>query len=850
MEQELIRLTGGQQYATDRSNDAFFILEGTVYLYIFHLREGQPSRRFFLCALHVGDTLPSLDCKDSEGLRWQFTLMAENSAVLRRDAGQSSPALMEAMLKRCALPTMPGVSPEEALAEFYRLCLVREEGDIYRAAKEQHAVYEEGLHRIAALFGRHNAGFAGRSGHPLYDAVALLCQAEKISLVAYETLLECRGHCFTLQDIADLSNFLCREVVLEDGWFRHDIGALLVFESEGQSPLVSLPTSSHSYEFYDPQSGTKARMTAKESARLDARGWAIYPPLEHKKLSLRDFLKALWRTVRLNDLLAFLLMFLLVTLVGLLLPYLNQQLYDLYIPMGNAVGLQQFCLLMLSTMGGLLCFTLVKNYALFRMESSSKYNLQAALFDRVFNLPQHFLDKFDAAQLGIYAMGVSRVVPALYDAVLACLVGVLFSSFYLCRMFAYSSSLTWLSLGILAVVVTVVMALNFRQIKTERAILTAEVEANSRIYQALSGIAKIRIAGVENRALLEYLKPYTTVKRLTREKEGLTLFANLLILVLPALTTLMFYHQIITGSSVFSIGELMGLQAAFAAFSAAFINMVQALFSSGGAIAAYEQLKPILETPPEQQAGTTQSGKLTGDIEVNNLSFRYEGSELVVLDGLSFHIRPGEYVGIVGGSGCGKSTLLKLLLGFERPSVGKIYYDGLDIDSLNKRELRKKLGVVLQDGKLISGSIWENLTIAARRADKEMVNSALSRVGLLEDIAQMPMGLQTLVNEDGSTISGGQRQRLLIARAILANPAVFYLDEATSALDNVTQKLVCDSLSEMGCTRIVIAHRLSTILCCDRILVMDEGRLVEEGSYTELMARDGVFAALARRQLI
>ncbi|MEG1072203.1 MAG: NHLP bacteriocin export ABC transporter permease/ATPase subunit [Oscillospiraceae bacterium] len=850
MDQELIRLMGGQQYATHRSDDAFTVLEGTVYLYIFHQREGQSSRRFFLCALNEGDSLPALDYQDGEGLRWQFALMAESAALLRRDGGQGSPALMEDLLRRCALPTMPGVPPEEALAEFYRLRLVREEGDIYRAAKEQHTVYEEGLHRIADLFIRHDVGFSGRTGHPLYDAVALLCQAEGIEPVSYEALLESRGHRFTLQDMADLSGFLCREVVLEEGWFRRDMGSLLVFAAEKDTPLVCLSTSSHSYALYTPQSGTKTRLTAKESAGLDTNAWIIYPPLEQKKLGLRDFLKAMWRTVRLGDLLAFFLMFLLVTLVGLLLPYLNQQLYDLYIPMGDATGLWQFCLLMFSTTGGLLCFTLVKNYALFRMESSSKYNLQAALLDRVFNLPQNFLDKFSATHLGLYAMGVSSVVPALYNAVLSALVGVLFSVFFLCRMFAYSSRLTWLALGILLVVVAVVMVLNLWQIKKERAILTADVEANNRIYQTLSGIAKIRVAGVENRALLEYLKPYTTAKRLGQESDRLTLFANLLIMLLPALTTLMFYSQIIAGGSAFSIGELMGLQAAFAAFSAAFIDMVQALFSSSGAIPAYEQLKPILETPPERQAGATQPGKLTGDIDVSNLSFRYEGSEHLVLEDLSFHIHPGEYVGIVGSSGCGKSTLFKLLLGFEHPTVGKIYYDGLDIDSLDKRELRKKLGVVLQDGKLIPGSIWENVTIAARHTDSESVNSALERVGLLEDIAQMPMGLQTLVNEDGSTISGGQRQRLLIARAILANPAVFYLDEATSALDNVTQKLVCDSLAEMGCTRVVIAHRLSTVLRCDRILVMDEGHMVEQGSYEELMEREGVFAALVRRQLI
>ena len=231
------------------------------------------------------------------------------------------------------------------------------------------------------------------------------------------------------------------------------------------------------------------------------------------------------------------------------------------------------------------------------------------------------------------------------------------------------------------------------------------------------------------------------------------------------------------------------------------------------------------------------------------MTFSYNPDAEPVLKDLSFHIKEGEYIGIVGSSGCGKSTLLKLLLGFEKPQQGKIYYDGKDIDSMDKRELRKKFGVVLQDGKLISGSIYDNIVITAPSATMKRVEQVVREVGLEEDIKQMPMGLHTILSENSGTISGGQQQRILIARAIVGRPKVLFFDEATSALDNVTQAMVCESLSRLHSTRMVIAHRLSTVMDCDRIFVMDGGSIVEQGSYRELMEQKGLFYELAKRQM-
>ena len=241
---------------------------------------------------------------------------------------------------------------------------------------------------------------------------------------------------------------------------------------------------------------------------------------------------------------------------------------------------------------------------------------------------------------------------------------------------------------------------------------------------------------------------------------------------------------------------------------------------------------------------------LRGEVSLCNVVFSYDKSGARVLNGIDLDIAPGEYVGIVGASGSGKSTLLKLLLGFEKPDEGRVCYDGKDLRQLDKREVRKQLGVVLQNGRLIAGSIYENITITAPHATMEEVKAVIEAVGLKDDIAQMPMGVHTVLSESSGTISGGQRQRILIARAIINRPAVLIFDEATSALDNVTQAAVCESLERMNVTRIVVAHRLSTVRNCDRILVLDNGKIAEEGSYESLMAKNGLFRQFASRQTI
>ena len=313
---------------------------------------------------------------------------------------------------------------------------------------------------------------------------------------------------------------------------------------------------------------------------------------------------------------------------------------------------------------------------------------------------------------------------------------------------------------------------------------------------------------------------------------------------------MMFYLAIVKGKVEISSGQFMAFNAAFDLFSSAILGVIGSVLELYQLKPIYARIRPVLDCPEEDDTDKEVVPGLRGEVSLSNVAFAYDKSSANVLNGIDLDIAPGEYVGIVGASGSGKSTLLKLLLGFEEPDEGQICYDGKNLRQLDKRELRKNLGVVLQNGKLIAGSIFENITITAPHATLKEVKAVIEAVGLKEDIDRMPMGVHTMLSENSSTISGGQQQRILIARAIINHPAVLIFDEATSALDNVTQAAVCESLDRMNVTRIVVAHRLSTIKNCDRIVVLDGGKIVEEGNYESLMAKKGLFSRFASRQLV
>lgn len=851
-----VHLHGGIIRYTMLSDSHFEILSGKVLVYILPMRAGHADRRFLLYEAQPGERIPAL-CQDApysydddEMCTWCFGLVAVDTAELLQYSQPLPEEEKKDFARRAKMRSVEFEEFENCCIEEYQLRLTKELRNLYTAGQEYARVRTRNLETIFELFrpARQRHGDHEPTGNGLYDALARICDVRRIPIIPLDSVIASSGRQFTVNDVARLSHFITRDILLEEKWYAHDSGAILAYYAENGQPVACLPDGPTRYRCYDPATGESVRVTPQLAATLKPQAQMIYRPFPARSLSLKDIVLFGLQDIYLRDILTFLLLALVGTAIGLLLPYINEQLYDLFIPMGDSSGLLQVCWVVLACTTGNITFTIVKNLATFRSMSTMKYSIQSAAYDRVFNMPESFFRGYDCADLAQRVMSLATIFQTAVQVLLTTGLTALFSLMYLGRMFSYSATLSGFSLLMLALTMLLIGLLGWRQTRYEARLLDLDGVISSRLYQLLSGIDKLRIAGVEERALYEYLKPYTDSKRVSISKEKLENFVTVISTAMTSVFSLVLYYLMIKNNAKLSIGAFMGFTAAFGSFSSAMLQAVSSILTVNDVVPLYRRIKPMLEQVPEIEADTELPGDLTGDIEISNVTFSYSKDAPPVLKDLSLHIHPGEYIGVVGPSGCGKSTLLKLLLGFEKPQSGKIFYDGRDIDGIDKRELRKKFGVVLQDGNLISGSIYENIVITAPNATMKQVKQVIADVGLERDIEQMPMGLHTVLSEDSGTISGGQQQRILIARAIVGKPKIIYFDEATSALDNVTQSQVTESLEKLHATRFVIAHRLSTIMRCDRIIVLNKGTVQECGTYDELMKQHGLFYELASRQ--
>ena len=850
-----IQISGNQFLITKTPGSAYRVVSGHVLVFVVPLSEDDvPGRRWLLCELKSGDVVPALyhNSPDLKGTncRWAFGLSALEPATL--EIIEDSTELRNSFAKKFRLRDYDIVGFEESAVETCRLEAMREQRNIFAAGENRKNTYQHSLDVIYSLFRDEKKYFHKEyelTGNALYDACVRLCDLCDVIPVDLDVLTANCGKRFAVQDLARVSGFICREIVLEENWYHLDTEPMLAYYNDSDKPVVCLPQKSGKFVMWDPDTDLFTPIDKTVAAELAPRAMVFYRPFPNEKITAKKLFLFALKDVKWRDVVAVLFFAFVGTLVGLLIPFLNEKMYDIFIPLGDVSGLQAAGAAIIACAAGNITFSLVKSLGIFRVLSRMKYSVQAAVIDRLFNLPESFLRKYDSADLGQRAMGFADTFYMVAYSIVDTGMTAVFSIAYLSRMLSYSGSLSIAAMLMLLLVMLLVLFLGNKKLKYERERVEADSEATSMMFQFLHGISKLRIAGAENRALYQYLNRYTHSRKMAMRKETYTVLISILLGAVNTCFLIVFYGMMVGQSVQMSVGAFMGFIAAFGALSAAVLALVGTILQILEALPTFERMKPILETMPEKQEEAAMPGELLGEIEVNHVSFAYSEDGPTVLKDVSFRIKPGEYIGIVGSSGCGKSTLLKLLLGFETPQSGRVYYDGRDIDSIDKRELRKRLGVVLQNGGLITGSIYDNVTITTPYATKEQVEQAIRDAGLEKDIARMPMGLHTILSEGEGSVSGGQRQRILIARAIVGNPKILYFDEATSALDNATQAAVCESLENLHVTRVAIAHRLSTIMHCDRIFVMEDGKIVEEGTYDQLMEKQGLFYRLANRQM-
>ncbi len=668
--------------------------------------------------------------------------------------------------------------------------------------------------------------------------------------------LESYNHSTTNQlfAIAQASKVRVRKIILRGVWWKEENGHLLAFRKEDNRPVALIQRTSNSYVMKDPETGEETPVNHKVVGKLEPISYMFFYGFGEQMTTVRKLVRFALQGIK-SDAGYLILAALAGSVIGLLVPILSGIIFDDVIPTADkSLHLEVFLILIMIAFitAGL---QLMQGVLQLRVETKSSINAQAGVMDHLMRLPVTFYKKYSAGDLTHRALSIDYIRQILSSTVMTAVLTGAFSVVNLVLLFYYDSGMAWIGLGLALIAIVFVLVVGWFKLKYDRQISNAQGELQGFLFEFLSGISKIRNTAGEKRIFTLWAQRFARLKQLGFSSGTYQNMVETFNRSYPLLTNIFFFgfiYYVVTNAtsmtSMISVGAFMAFVTAFNRFLNDSLSMSLTLINSLNIATLYERVKPILEEVPESNEESTDPGELSGDIEMNSVSFRYFEEQPLILKDVSFKVKAGEMVAFVGPSGSGKSTIMRLLLGFEEAEAGSIYYDGDAYESMNKELVRRQIGVVLQHGALMAGSIYQNI-VGNSELTLEDAWEAARLAGMEEDIKQMPMEMHTVVSEGGGTFSGGQRQRLMIARAIVHKPRLIFMDEATSALDNRTQAIVSESLEKLQATRIVIAHRLSTIEKADRIYVLDKGEIVEFGSFDELMEKDGTFSKLAKRQI-
>ena len=848
-------------------NSVWLVEKGGIDLFHVAVTDGVPSgARRHVCRIGPGalvvdrpgaetSALLAVALSDTVWLRFEH-----GGAALKEDPATASllQSLEEgwrACLQRAlsGLPAdalAPGASHLALLAfleQGAKTALAAEQAAIDASARNEALTMHHALSDVAHVLSAANEMPRTASGNPLYGACAIVLQAAGIALQTQGGLLTADDTGAWLEKFCRRNRLAQRQVDLgAAGWWRKDFGPLLGFRADNGAPVALVPDDT-GYLLTDPATGSSCRVNAQVAAGLSRRGLMFFSTLPEKKLGFRDLLQfSLAGSQRdYRRLIAFGLAG---GMLGLVSPFVTRLLVDSVLPSANRGELAQLVLMLAFTAVGVAAFAFSRGLAANRIRTRLGNNLQAAVIDRLLSLPAPFFRQHEAGDLAQRAMGIESILQKVSGTAESAVFGWVFGLFSLCYLFFLDLGLGLLAFALVGLKLIWTLALNYRALLLQRDGAGLSGEIASRVLQILNGIAKLRAQGAENRAFAIWASLFSRQKTLDVRVRRVGITLGTIDGAYGLCCSMSMFAAVAFLTPDMRPGEFIAFSAAFGQFVGATMALSAALTGMLAVIPLYERALPILQTVPESADAAHSPGVLSGAIDVTGVSFRYTADGPDVLSDLSISIRAGEFVALVGPSGCGKSTLCRLLLGFEQAQAGSIYFDGQDLAGLDRVAVRRQVGVVLQNGQLMAGDIFSNI-VGASRLGMDDAWEAVKLAGMEEDLRNMPMGMHTMISEGGSTISGGQKQRLMVARAIVRKPRILLFDEATSALDNTTQAIVTRSIASLKATRIVIAHRLSTIVGADRIFFIDQGRVAEAGTYEQLMQLNGRFKALAERQL-
>ncbi len=645
-----------------------------------------------------------------------------------------------------------------------------------------------------------------------------------------------------------------RNITLESDW-QNKCGMPFLGELITGERVAIFPLDDESvWYWYDSATAKTNQIDDSFLENLSNKGTIFYKPFPNEPITLKKLFSLAWEMSR-TDFIRASFLFFIIALLSSALPIINATIFSTVIPLADYELLMQIFILAIGFALTKATIEYLSSLLLLRIRHRLCWSLQASVWDRLLSVPLTFFKDYSIGDITDRSLSIIQLSNILNNTFLKTALTSIFIFPPLLLMFYYSplfSIVTLLFMFIISFIFIIIAFTSYR-LQKEMASLSGEMQGNS--IQYFAGLSKIRATGTENQILEHWSEKFSEQKRIYFKLSNCEKTVSLLSAILPIciiiiiiiLITFLFNYS---PDAMISLSDFVAFSSALGIVSASFSSILISLINTIEAIPIYQRLSPLLEAMPEKNLWQGQIENIQGNIDIKHVTFKYNTLQRAIIDNVSLKINAGEFVAIVGESGSGKSTLLRLLLGFEKPLQGSISYDNLDLNHVNLRQLRSQLGVVLQDSKLIPDSIFKNIVAGSSSLTIDDAWQAAKHAGCDKDIEAMPMKMHTVVSGADGGLSGGQKQRILIARALVKSPKILFFDEATSALDNNAQNIVRETIAELPVTKIVIAHRLSTIIDADCIVVLNEGKIIEQGTYKELIQANGHFAKLAKRQLL
>lgn len=725
-----------------------------------------------------------------------------------------------------------------------------EEHQFQRGVKERALTFTSALQTISNFYDKTKEFFSFDEGLSSAKAACkLLCSIQHIPLTIPKEIPSHYTPKAQVNHILDNAQIRKREVALAGEWWNEAHGSLIAFVQETGQAVVLVFAEKVGYQLINPQNGERTLIDQNIAQTLAPFAISIYRSLPNHSMSLLDIL--FWSLQHhKTEIKLILLITICGGFLGLLTPWITGQLFSVAIPRASYSLVTQLTAGLLAAGFGMAFFDMARAFTLARILAFVDNNGVAAIWDRVTKLPISFFKNYGSGDLLNRASGFQLIVNQIFGVAASSIFDSAYALFYFALLFYYSVSLALICLGILLVMGVCTFLIMKKFIEYSHVSADLGGKLSSLLTEYISGIQKVKTTASESYVFNTWANLFVHYRRNLCSAQAWSNQLNSFYTLIPVLATafIFLYVSSLIESGSLGLGGFLAFNAAFGSLMGITIKLSTTLSSVLKLVPTFERVKPILSSPPEVHAVKIDPGIIKGNIEVDHVSFKYSENSPLILKDVSFSVSQGEFVAIVGPSGSGKSTLLRLLLQFETPLHGSIFFDDQSLRDLDINMVRRQIGVVLQNSSLLPGSIFENI-IGSAPLTLDDAWLAAKHAGFDKDVQQMPMGMHTIISEGSGGLSGGQKQRLLISRALVNKPNLLFFDEATSALDNATQQIVTDSLNHLNATRIVIAHRLSTIINADKILVLVNGRLEEMGTYTELMSRQGTFYKMAARQI-